>query len=67
MGRSLSSVTFDPGVLLGACQEVKGEAMAVNEADSTTGIVRRVLQEGGLRRREVSQCGCEEVLLPEVR
>ena len=37
---SPSDVTFDPHqVLPGMCQEVKGEGMAVNEADYTSVIV----------------------------
>ena len=36
----LLCVTFDPWqLLLGACQEVKGEAMAVNEAKHTSVLV----------------------------
>ena len=37
VGVSRHGVTFDPWqLLLGACQEVKGEAMAVNEANYTS-------------------------------
>ena len=40
VGVSLLCVTFDPWqLLLGACQEVKGEAMAVNEAKHTSVLV----------------------------
>ena len=49
-----SAVTFDPRqVLPWAWQGVKGEAMAVNEAENATGFVRTVRQGDGLRRREV--------------
>ena len=43
---SLSRVTFEPRqVLLWAWHEVEGEAMAVNEAEHTTGIVWKVRRE----------------------
>ena len=49
-----SCVTFDPSqVLPWAWQEVKGEAMAVNEADYTGVIVWTVGQEGRQPRCEV--------------
>ena len=38
-----SSVTFDLHlVFVGAWQKVKGEAMAVNEAENTSAIIQRV-------------------------
>ena len=50
----LSRVTFEPcQVLLWAWHGVKGEAMAVNEAEHTTGIVWKVRREERLRRCEV--------------
>ena len=49
-----SSVTFDLHlVLVGAWQEIKGEAMAVNEAENTSAIVWRVGPEERQPRREV--------------
>ena len=49
-----SRVTFEPcQVLLWAWHGVKGEAMAVNEAEHTTGIVWKVRREERLRRCEV--------------
>ena len=50
----LLCVTFDPRQLLpGACHEVKGEAMSVNEADYTSVFVRTVGLEERQRRCEV--------------
>ena len=47
----LSRVTFEPDqVLLWAWHGVKGEAMAINEAERTTGIVWKVRREERLRR-----------------
>ena len=47
----LSRVTFEPGqVLLWAWHGVKVEAMAINEAERTTGIVWKVRREERLRR-----------------
>ena len=46
-------MTFDPSqVLQWAWQEVKGEAMSVNEAGDTSGIVCTVVREERLRRCE---------------
>ena len=54
-----SNVTFDPHELLpGACQEVKDEAMAVNEADYTSEIVWTVGPEDRQRRCEVVWWWC---------
>ena len=54
VGVSPSGVTSDPGqVPWWAWQEVKGEAMAVNEADYTSVIVRTVGPEKRQRRYEV--------------
>ena len=53
---SPSGVTFNHRqVLPGAWQEVKGEAMAVNEADYNS-------KDCGARDEGV-ECGCEEVVL----
>ena len=50
----LLGVTFDPcQLLLGACQEVKGEAMAVNEANYTSVFVWTVGPEERRGRFEV--------------
>ena len=51
-------VTFEPREkALGAWQEVKGEAMSVNEA-LYAGVIERTVRLDG------SGCGCDDVLLP---
>ena len=58
-------VTFEPGEeALGAWQEVKGEAMSVNEALYTGVIEGTVRLDGSRRWFEVDGCGCDGVLLP---
>ena len=50
VGVALSRVTFEPcQVLLWAWHGVKGEAMAVNEAEHTTGILWKVWREKGTK------------------